>query len=200
MRIVHRVGEPGQPGFEYERVTGDWYEKKSSAKRGTSPSFYGWTEKEEGNAALIARAVNTIDDLTRQRDALQSCYNSMEKEIIELRGRHHELRELLQDLHAFTQFALDHQIPAGQICATIGHDIGGTLDGERCFSPRVHGMSKQQAIAAAERGNQVETTRCSLCREPIGSEPSAKWEEDAMFGERQKLVHRRCAGAERGQK
>lgn len=62
-----------------------------------------------------------------------------------------ELVQLLKDLHGFVQFALNENIPAGQICATIGHDIGGTLAGERCFSPRVAGMGLKQAVTRAER-------------------------------------------------
>lgn len=84
-------------------------------------------------ASLIASDHNLISELTLQRDAM---------------------RELLIDIHAFVIHALDHDMEAGTICATIGHDIGGTLAEDRCFLPRVHGMArrKKEAIASAERG------------------------------------------------
>lgn len=63
MRIVHRVGEPGQPGFKYRHVTRDWLEQKSGAKRGTSPNWYGFTAQEEMDSALIVRAVNSHERL-----------------------------------------------------------------------------------------------------------------------------------------
>lgn len=102
------------------------------------------------------------DNMERERDAARisghDAVEILEREICEsndqcakLRGdvsrlvaERDQLREFLQDLHAFVIFAFDQKIPAGQICATIGHDIGGTLRGESCFAPRVSGFAKKQ--------------------------------------------------------
>jgi hypothetical protein len=81
MRIVHRVGEPGQPGFKYRHVTRDWLEQKSGAKRGASPSYYGFLPVEIANAELIVRAVNCHADLIAALklaiDECQSVANSI---------------------------------------------------------------------------------------------------------------------------
>lgn len=50
-------------------------------------------------------------------------------------------KEALQDVKAFIDFAVAQDMPFLNVLGTLGHDIGGLLDGDKFFLPRTHGYA-----------------------------------------------------------
>ena len=71
--------------------------------------------------------------------------------------------KILEDMQGYIQFEIDHDeedTRLTHVLGTLGHDIGGILHKDDCFSPRTHGYSKcktpilvDKSFIETERGN-----------------------------------------------
>lgn len=63
-------------------------------------------------------------------------------------------QQYLADMAAFCLFGIEHDMDFRMVLATLGHDVGGLINREACFSPRSTGYAK--AVAAITKAKRKE--------------------------------------------
>jgi hypothetical protein len=58
-------------------------------------------------------------------------------------------RAILEDMQAYIQFELDHDLSEGfhRVIATLAHDVSGIINETMCFSPRTSGYKRRMEYA-----------------------------------------------------